>query len=153
VGLVDDIGPGPVGLDTVPFIYLIEEHPSFLPLVEPLFVAIDTGRLPAFTSSLTLPEVLVVPYRDANLPLADRYEQILTASRGLHVVDLDRAQLRAAARLRVAYPTLRSPDAIQVAAALTGGCSAFVTNDRRIPTLPGLRILQLGRYLKEHRTK
>jgi len=33
LGLIDDIGDGPVGLDTVIFVYFIEEHPRFLPLL------------------------------------------------------------------------------------------------------------------------
>lgn len=45
------------------FIYFIEEHPIYLPLVEPLFEAIDAGELEAVTSSLTLLEVLVIPFR------------------------------------------------------------------------------------------
>jgi hypothetical protein len=37
MGLMNDIGRSPVGLDTVIFIYFIEEHPQFLRLIEPLF--------------------------------------------------------------------------------------------------------------------
>jgi hypothetical protein len=33
--------------------------------------------------------------------------------------------------------------AIQISAALSGGCSALLTNDRDLPEIPGLRILQL----------
>jgi hypothetical protein len=50
VGLIEDIGRGPVGLDTAVFIYFIEEHPSYLPLVEPVFAAIDSGPLRGLTS-------------------------------------------------------------------------------------------------------
>jgi hypothetical protein len=35
MGLMADLGGGPVGVDTAVFIYFIEEHPQFLPLVEP----------------------------------------------------------------------------------------------------------------------
>jgi predicted nucleic acid-binding protein len=147
VGLTRDISDGPVGLDTACFIYFIEEHPVFLPVVEPVFAALDAGRLRAFTSSLTLLEVLVVPYRAGNLSLAERYEELLTTSRGVHLVEIDRAQLRATAHLRAAHPGVRTPDAIQLSAAFTGGCPVFVTNDRELPALPGLRILQLKDYL------
>jgi predicted nucleic acid-binding protein len=61
VGLIEDLGAGPVGLDTAVFIYFIEENPDFLRLVEPVFAAIDGGSLQAFTSAVTLLEVLVVP--------------------------------------------------------------------------------------------
>ncbi len=146
MGLIDEIGAGPVALDTVAFIYFIEEHPRFLQAVEPVFEAIDKGRLAAVTSSLTLLEVLVVPFRAGNVVLADRYEQALTRSRGLTLIDIDRGQLRAAAQLRSVFPKVRTPDAIQVSAALSAGCSALLTNDRELPVIPGLRILQLEDY-------
>ena len=143
MGLIREIGDGPLALDTVAFIYFIEEDPRFLPLLDPVFASIDDGRLPAVASSMTLLEVLVVPYRAGNVPLAERYEQLLTHSRGLHLIDIDRTQLRAAAQLRAVHAGLRTPDAIQISAALSGGCSALLTNDRDLPAVPGLRILQL----------
>ena len=147
MGLIQDIGKGPVALDTVAFIYLIEEHTKFLPVLEPVFAAIDSGRLNAVTSSLTLLEVLVIPYRAGDRALADRYEHILAHGRGLEMRQIDRAQLRAAAYLRAAHRGIRTPDAIQLAAALAAGCSAFLTNDRDLPPIPGLAVLQLRDYL------
>src|SRR5688572_32064613 len=47
------------------------------------------------TSALTLLEVLVVPYRAGNRPLAEQYEAVITRSRGIQVVDISRDQLRA----------------------------------------------------------
>ncbi len=76
--LMEEIGTGPVGLDTAVFIYFIEEHTEFLPVVEPLFAAIDAGPLQGVTSALTLLETLVVPYRVGNTALAERYELLLT---------------------------------------------------------------------------
>lgn len=146
--MIPGIGNGPLALDTAVFIYFIEEHPRFLSVLDPIFTAVDEGRLPAVASSLTLLEVLVVPYRAGNIPLAERYEQVLTRSRGLRLVEIDRAQLRAAAQLRALHPNLRTPDAIQISAALSGGCSALLTNDRDLPTVPGLRILQLEGFAK-----
>ncbi|HLC40709.1 MAG TPA: PIN domain-containing protein [Methylomirabilota bacterium] len=70
---------------------------------------------------------------------------LLTRSRGLRLIDLERPLLRIAAQLR-AKLSLKPPDAIQMAAALVAGCSAFLTNDRNIPSTQGLRILQLSDY-------
>jgi predicted nucleic acid-binding protein len=148
MGLIGEIGDGPLAFDTAVFIYFIEEHPRFLQVLDPIFAAVDAGRLPAITSSLTLLEVLVVPYRVGNIPLAERYEQVLTRSLGLRLVEIDRAQLRAAAQLRAVHPSLRTPDAFQISAALSGGCAALLTNDRDLPAVPGLRILQLEDFAK-----
>lgn len=143
MGLIDAIGQGPVALDTAVFIYWIEAHDRFAPLIEPVFSAIAGGSLEAATSVLTLMEVLVVPYRAGNRPLAERYEALLTRSRGLSLVPLSTAALRAAAQIRAAAPRVRTPDALQMAAALAAGCPVLVTNDRQMPPLPGLRVLQL----------
>jgi predicted nucleic acid-binding protein len=144
VGLIERVGSGPVALDTACFIYFIKEHPRYLPKVEPIFAAVAAGRMHAVTSALTLLEVLVVPYRAGDHGLAGRYEQLLTRSRGLRVVDLDRTQLRVAAQLRAVHTRLRTPDALQMAAALSARCGALITNDRELPAVAGLRVLQLS---------
>ena len=46
MGLIADLGRGPVGLDTAVFIYFIEEHPRFFPVVAPVFSAVAAGRSP-----------------------------------------------------------------------------------------------------------
>lgn len=143
MGLTALLGAGPVALDTAVFIYFLEENPRWLPAVEPIFSAIADGHLRAVTSELTLLEVLVVPYRLGQDTLAAEYESLLAHSRGLELVPLDRPLLRAAARLRAAIQ-VKTPDAIQLAAALVTGCTAFVTNDRALPSLPGLRVVQLN---------
>jgi predicted nucleic acid-binding protein len=148
MGLMADLDGKVVGVDTAIFIYFIEEHPRFLSLINPLFEEADAGRRELATSALTLLEVLVVPYRAGNRVLADRYEALLTRSRGIRVVDAGREQLRAAAQLR-AVTGVKTPDALQVVAALTAGCTALLTNDRRLPAIPGLRVLQLDSYVTE----
>lgn len=144
---MEDLGRGPIALDTVVFIYFIEEHPRFLPLVDPIFSAVDSGRWEAVTSGLTLLETLVVPYRAGNTALADSYEALLTRSHGIRLLDLDRPLLRAAAQLRAVFP-VKTPDALQLAAALAAGCTVYLTNDRAVPRVPGLRVLQLRDYAR-----
>jgi predicted nucleic acid-binding protein len=146
LGLLKDLGESPVALDTAIFIYYIEEHPKYLSLVDPVFDAITAGELEAVTSSLTLLETLVIPFRFANTALVERYETLLTNSRGIRLIDLGRDFLRAAAHVR-AVTRGKTPDAIQAAAALAGGCRVLLVNDGRFPRLPGLKILQLDDYL------
>ncbi|HKT47598.1 MAG TPA: PIN domain-containing protein [Candidatus Acidoferrales bacterium] len=143
---MQDLGRGPVGLDTAVFIYFIEEHPAFLPLIEPLFREADEGRREFVTSALTLLEVLVVPYRLGDQLLAARYESLLTRSRGIRVAEISRDHLRAAAQIRAATGA-KTPDSLQLVAALAGKCATFLTDDRDLPALPGMRILQLSSYL------
>ena len=141
MALIEDLGAGPIGIDTAVLIYLIEENQRFSPVVAPLFEAADAGELEA----LTRLEVLVVPYRAGNIELAERYEAVLTRSRGVRMIDLTRDHMRLAAQLR-ATTGIATPDALQLATCFVSRCSAFVTNDRRLPAIPGLRIIQLREY-------
>jgi hypothetical protein len=53
-----------------------------------LFDAAQAGKFEVVASALTLLEVLVVPYRAGNIEPAERYEAVLTRSRGIRMVDL-----------------------------------------------------------------
>jgi len=145
MGLTEDLGQGPVALDTAIFICLMERHPRFLEALKPLFGRVEDGRLRAFTSELTLMEVLVAPLRAGDAALAAKYEAILGHSRGLTLVPLDRDLLREAARVR-ATTGLKTPDAIQVAAARRAGCPVLLTNDRDYRSAEGLKVLQVRDY-------
>lgn len=148
MGIVKDIGIGPVCLDACIFIYLIEENSKFLEIILPIFEAIDHGELIAITSGITLIETLVIPFRFNDKKLAEKYERVLTKSRGMKFFELDIEILRNAAFLRAKF-NIKTPDALQIAAAQKGDCSSFVTNDRRLPNIEGLTIIQLSNYLKK----
>jgi predicted nucleic acid-binding protein len=139
----DKLGDGPVGLDTSIFIYFIEQSPEWLPFLRPVFLAASAGKRSLVTSDLTLLEVLVLPFRLGNMALAEQYEALLTQSRGLSMLSIEKSHLRVAAQLQARYK-LRAPDSLQVATALVEKCTAFVTNDRRIPQIPGISIVQLS---------
>lgn len=143
MGLNASLGHGPVALDTSIFIYFMERELKWLPVIRPLFAAAASGDSTLVTSSVTLLEVLVVPYRTGDMALAERYEALLTRGRGLALIEMDRPAMRAAAQLRAIYG-LRTPDALQVAAALISRSTAFVTNDTRLPKIKGLPIVQLS---------
>jgi predicted nucleic acid-binding protein len=145
MGLIEALSPGPIAFDTTVFIYFIQAAPEWRPIVRPLFQAADAGDLEIVTSAITLLELLVVPYRANDARLADQYETLLTRSRGIQMIEITESQLRGAARLR-AHSRMQTPDAIQLAAAHQAGCRAFVTNDKRLPAVPGLRIIQLSEF-------
>ena len=144
--LLDDLNSGPVGIDTAIFIYFIEEHPRYLPAVEALFQALENGVLQGVTSGITLLETLIHPLRNRNTELAREYEAILIQSRNLNLIELTIPLLRFAAYLRT-DTGIRTPDALQIAAALTMKCPVFVTNDRRLPAIKGLQIVQLNDFV------
>jgi predicted nucleic acid-binding protein len=119
----------------------VEDHPKYARVLEPVFAAANDGTRTLVTSAVTLLEVVVVPYRRGDAPLARRYERALTHGRGLRLAPLDLPLLRAAASLRAEHG-IRTPDAIQLATGLLHNCVAFITNDERIPDV-GMRVITL----------
>lgn len=100
--------------------------------------AADAGKVRLVASALKLLNVLVVPYRAGSAPLAERYEMLLTQSRGVLMVDLTRDHMRLSAQIRAATG-IATPDALQLAVSLAAGCTVFVTNNRCLPTCRGSR--------------
>lgn len=131
-----------LGLDTPPIIYLVEANPTYDALVSAIFTRIDLGEIEAFSSTISLAEVLVQPLKRGNVALADQYRELLLHSANFTLVSVGSAVAERAAELRARY-NLRIPDAIQIAAALDEGCEAFLTNDTRLSRVTELPILVL----------
>jgi predicted nucleic acid-binding protein len=143
VGWINPLRGALVGLDTAPLIYYIEEHPTYLAIVEPFFQAVDRGELEIVTSTITLIEVLVQPIRRGDIRLAQRYRGLLRNTRGLRSLPVSDEIAEVAAQLRATY-NVRIADAIQLATAMHSGATFFLTNDGRLPSIPNLEIRVLG---------
>ena len=129
-----------LGLDSAPVIYFVEGNAEFHARCEPFFQAIDTRKIEAFTSTLTLPESLMHPLRNNNAVLASAFRELLLNTQGITVLPPVVAIAENSARLRAAY-NLRTADAIQIATAIHAGCDAFLTNDVKLKRVTELRII------------
>lgn len=65
----------------------------------------------------------------------------------LQLIPIGQTTLREAARLRASTPSLRTPDAIHAATAITSDCTQFLTNDRQLRVVTGLHIVILDEVL------
>lgn len=134
-----------VYLDANIFIYAVEGFPPAEVQLRGLFARFDKGELHAVTSELTLAEVLVKPIRDGKTEVQASYERLLQTTGTLTIAPVTRAIIRQAAQIR-ASSSLKLPDAIHVASAMSSGCTTYLTNDSRflsIAELPVLRLPQL----------
>lgn len=129
--------------DTNVFIYLIEEHPVYLPKVLALFERHLADGDTLVTSVLTLGELLVVPLRFQNREKMEQYIMLLSDDRRIQLVAFDRSAVEHYARIR-ALTTVRQPDAIQLACAAAAGATTFITNDQRLWGLevPGIESIR-----------
>lgn len=127
--------------DTNLFIYLFEgTGPRTDRVVEIRQRMLDRNDL-LVTSTLTLGELLVLPLKLGKDDLAERYSRLLS-SEAVELVAFDATAARVFAGLR-ADPTLKPPDAIQLACASRAGCDLFITNDDRLSkrTVPGVQFI------------
>jgi predicted nucleic acid-binding protein len=131
-----------LGIDTAPFIYFIERDPAHFAVMREVFRRVEAGNLQACSSTITLTEVLVKPRQSQRADLARAYREILLRSRNLSLVSIDASIAEVGADLRARYG-LRTPDALQVAAAVATGCEAFLTNDAALRCVAEIRVLTL----------
>jgi predicted nucleic acid-binding protein len=135
-----------IGLDTAPFIYYIEDVAPYADLLDPVFRLIESRALGAVTSTVTFAEILIKPFVDKNFSLADEIKFTLKSFASLAVVPIDEKLAEAAALIRARY-TIRLPDALQVAAAIQGEASLFLTNDKPVKKVDAIEVLVLSDHL------
>jgi predicted nucleic acid-binding protein len=135
-----------IGLDTAPFIYYIEDVTPYADLLDPVFSLLEKHALRAVTSTVTFAEILTKPFADKNFSLADEIKFTLKSFSSLSVASIDEKLGEAAALIRAHY-TIRLPDALQVAAAIQGEATLFLTNDKRVKKVDALEVLVLSDYL------
>jgi predicted nucleic acid-binding protein len=114
LGLVDELRGLRVCIDTAPIIYFIEKNSKYFNVLRPVFLEIDAGRIEAITSTITLLEVLVQPFKTSNEALAEKYREILLYSDGLTTFEILHEVSELSSKLRAKY-TIKTPDAIQIA--------------------------------------
>ncbi len=131
-----------LGFDTAPVIYFVEANPKYDILITAVFEKISGGKISGISSVITLSEVLVHPIRQKDLYLQTQYRELLLRSRNFLTKHIDADIAEITAELRSKY-NLRTPDALQIAAALDAGCEAFLCNDAGLRRVTELRVLVL----------
>ena len=129
-----------IALDTNVFIYHIEANPDYAGLAGEVFAWLERSAHTAVTSSLTMTELLVQPYRRSNQLLVNQYFGLLSAFPNLEWVAPNLTIADTAARLRARH-RLRTPDAIHAATAICCGATALLTND---PDLSRVSAIDVG---------
>ena len=109
-----------------------------------VFDAVAEGEFKAVTSELTLAEVLSKPFSLGQTDLSDLYEKLLSGRNYIGVVPVTRSILIDAAKLRAGHSNVRLPDAIHLATATDSGCTAVLSDDRRLPTVANMRLVRLS---------
>lgn len=134
-------------LDTSPFIYFIEQHQKYFEITDEIFKLIrDDFSLSAFSSIVTLVEVLTQPLKENNSKIAEKYRHLLLHSENFTTYSIDSIIAEKAAVLRARYD-LKTPDALQLATAIENNATMFITNDSNLKKVKEIEILVLKDYL------
>ncbi len=119
-----------VFLDTNIVIYLIENPPGYGARAAAQISALAAGGHTFAVSDLVRLECRVLPIRRSDFTLLGYYDAFF-ASPQVQVLPLMGAMCDRAALLRATY-NFRTPDALQLGAALVHGSNRFLTNDIRL---------------------
>jgi len=117
-----------IALDTSVFIYQLEANARYLALTDHIFSWIERPGGKAVTSTITMTELLVQPYRVADQQQADEFYVLLSTYPNLEWIAPNLEIADRAAKLRALHG-LRTPDAFHAATAIHAGATGLVTND------------------------
>jgi hypothetical protein len=67
-------------IETAPLIYYVEEHPEYIAKMDAIIQAVDDQSIEAFSSIITLTEVLNRPMKTGSKKLEQEYRDILVNS-------------------------------------------------------------------------
>lgn len=124
-----------VYLDADIIIYLIEQDAQFAPASESWLLAHPCDIV---SSELARMECLVLPVRNSDVAGIAEFENFFQA-RVVEMVPLDRPVFHRAIDIR-AGSKIKTPDALNLAAAVEGRCDAFLTNDPQLRQYKGITV-------------
>lgn len=131
-----------VYFDVNPIIYFIEQNTQFAETVTPVFEMIGEGSILAFTSELSLTEILIKPIRDNLNQVIQAHKELLLDTELFTLISPNQDTFLVAAELG-GKSSMRTPDAIHMACAIESKCKYFITNDKGIKSTGGVIVVQI----------
>ena len=138
---------GKSALDTLVFIYHLENNPKYKEITTRLLSSIELGEIQGVTSSITLLELLVKPLQMDDPAIVENYRYVLTTFPNLRLCELSVEIAMKAAELRAKY-RISTPDAIQIATAILEESDQFITNDQSLTKIDEIPIITLEQLQK-----
>lgn len=126
-----------ISLDTNIFIRALDDPTELGDKARELILQIKKTAPRVFLSTILLEEFFVRVYKDKRQKEEANILDFLTMGGLGTLVSMDRQVALLAAKIRADYPSLRSPDAIHLASAISAGANIFITTDKRIPRKVG----------------
>ncbi len=128
-----------IGIDSVIFIYLLEENKQYIKKVERFFRLLQNGEIQGIFSIIGLIEILTGPKKRNDHELASQYRDIIAHFPHLSIVGINERIVELASDLRAQY-SLSTPDAIHIATAIDFGADMFLTNDKGLKKIKEIKV-------------
>jgi predicted nucleic acid-binding protein len=135
-----------IAIDTSIFIYALEANPRYAALADHVFSWLEQAGHRGVTSTITMTELLVQPYRAGDEQRVNEFYGLLSTYPNLDWIAPDLGMADLAARIRAMHG-LRTPDSLQAATAVRSHVTGLVTNDPVFERLDLFETLVLDRLL------
>jgi len=136
-----------VFFDTAPIIYYIEGNDAYGPLMKQLWQYLSKKKISIYTSVLTIAEVLPRPWSQNQSILIEKFLTFLKEKSGIYLLEITSDIAELAGRLRGKYNSLKTIDAIQIAATIHSSTDMIITNDIKLKQISEVNVLVLKDYI------
>ena len=130
-----------LAIDSMILIYLLEANENFS---KPIRRQLEQAE-ELILSSLGLGEILAGFEKKADTEGKLKFLSFIESYKKLSVVGFGKQEALIFAKLRAAYPSIKPPDAIHLATAISGRADAFFTHDKKLQKVEEVFILALER--------
>lgn len=131
-----------ISVDTMIFIYLFEENRNYFALTKSFFKLVESGKIKAITSVISLLETLSAKPLELQPGKRDTYEKFFRKTKNLSTKEVSFEICEKASELRRKFHLL-TPDAIQIATACMNKTDIFLTNDLQLKTFKEIQVVCL----------
>lgn len=135
-----------IALDTSIFIYQLESNPRYVACTDLIFSWLEQPDSTAITSTITMTELLVLPYREGHEERANAVYGVLSTHPNLDWIAPNLEIVELAARIRALH-RLKTPDALQAATAAHSQVTGLITNNAAFERVEGFQTLVLDKLL------
>ncbi len=131
-----------VFLDTSPFIYLLDGATPYTKIMEHIINRLREENVSLYTSTATVAEYLVIPYKKNNLLQVNDFFLFIEKAQ-INVTEINVRIAKQAAIFRSDYNGFKGMDALQLSAAYCNNVDIFLTNDKQLRQCKELRCVMV----------
>jgi predicted nucleic acid-binding protein len=134
------IGFDAVFIDSVAFIYLIENDPKYFDRVSRFISREIENKNQLIISVIAISDFCVKPFRENDIVILSDFKEALEQL-DIRVLDINFKIAEYASKLRAKYKFLKTADALQIASSLSSNCKRFLTNDFQLKSIQEIEVI------------